>query len=98
MTERQAKTLHFVGAFIEKLGYAPTFRELASYMGSRVPAVFEHVEALIQIGFLRKEADCTRSLELTMLGQAWYDARDWHPNVSITFAENITQHAAPGVE
>ena len=98
LTERRAKTLHFIGAFIDKLGYAPTFAEMAAHMGSHKPAVFEHVEGLIQIGCLRKTADRARSLELTALGKAWYDARDWHPNVSITFAESITQHAAPGVE
>lgn len=98
LTERQAKTLHWVGAFIDKHGFSPTLEQIGKHLGASKPTVFEIIDRLISSGRLTKREDVARSIRLTKSGQAWYDARDWHPNVALTFAESITQHAAPGVE
>ncbi len=98
LTERQAKTLHFVGAFIDKLGYAPTLQQIGDYVGTSKHTVFETIEHLIRKEYMTKVADVPRALRLSNAGQAWYDARDWHPNLNRTCAEHVTQHAMPGVE
>lgn len=98
LTERQAKALHFIGAFIDKHGFSPTLEEIGLHLGAFKPAVFEIIDRLISKGRLTKRADVPRSIKLTKAGQAWYDRRDWHPNVALTFVESVTQHASPGVE
>lgn len=94
LTERQAKTLHFVGAFIDKLGYAPTLQQIGEYIGAAKPTAFETIARLIKGGYITKVDWLWRSIKLTDAGQAWYDARDWHPNVALI----IEQHATPSVE
>jgi len=45
-------------------GYSPTMQELADELGVSKVTVFEHVEALIKKGALRREANKARSLEV----------------------------------
>lgn len=46
-------------------GYSPTMQELADELGVSKVTVFEHVEALIKKGALRRDPNKARSLELT---------------------------------
>lgn len=45
-------------------GYSPTLQELADELGVSKVTVFEHVEALIKKGALRRQANRSRSLDL----------------------------------
>jgi repressor LexA len=46
-------------------GYSPTMQELADALGVSKVTVFEHVEALIKKGALRRDPNKARSLDLT---------------------------------
>lgn len=61
--ERQA--LEFIGQYIQRHGYAPTLIEIAEGIGvNAVSTVHEHLEHLIQKGFIKKSAGFERSIEL----------------------------------
>lgn len=47
------------------VGYSPTMQELADELGVSKVTVFEHVEALIKKGALRRQPNRARSLELS---------------------------------
>jgi len=46
-------------------GYSPTMQELADELGVSKVTIFEHIEALIRKGVLRRQANKARSLELS---------------------------------
>lgn len=61
--ERQA--LEFISQYIQRHGYAPTLLEIAEGIGvTAVSTVHEHLEKLIQKGFMKKTAGFERSIEL----------------------------------
>lgn len=61
--ERQA--LEFIIQYIQRHGYAPTLIEIAEGIGvNAVSTVHEHLEKLIQKGFIKKSAGFERSIEL----------------------------------
>lgn len=61
--ERQA--LEFITQYIQRHGYAPTLLEIAEGIGvTAVSTVHEHLEKLIQKGFIKKTAGFERSIEL----------------------------------
>jgi repressor LexA len=65
LTKRQKQVLDYVTQFIELHGYAPSYREIASYFkyGS-VATVAEHVESLVAKGYLQKGENEARSIQL----------------------------------
>ncbi|MCH7527315.1 MAG: transcriptional repressor LexA [Planctomycetes bacterium] len=65
MTPRQVQILTRIRDSQRNLGYSPTMQELADEFGITKVTVFEHVEALIAKGMLRRSPHRARSLELT---------------------------------
>jgi repressor LexA len=65
LTKRQKEVLDYVTQFIELHGYAPSYREIASYFkyGS-VATVAEHIESLVAKGMLQKGDNEARSIQL----------------------------------
>ena len=65
LTKRQREMLNYVESFIESYGYSPSFEEIASYFGySSLATVHEHLSNLERKGYLRKNYNKSRSLEL----------------------------------
>jgi repressor LexA len=65
LTKRQREILDYVESFIEGYGYSPSFEEIASYFRySSLATVHEHLSNLEQKGYLRKNYNKSRSLEL----------------------------------
>src|SRR5690606_15624082 len=57
--------LDHVGRFVENYGYSPSFEEIARFFGySSLATVHEHLSNLERKGFLRKNYNKSRSLEL----------------------------------
>lgn len=65
LTKRQKEVLDYVTQYIELHGYAPSYREIASYFkyGS-VATVAEHIESLVAKGMLQKGDNEARSIQL----------------------------------
>lgn len=65
LTKRQREILDYVDSFIDSYGYSPSFEEIANYFGySSLATVHEHLSNLEQKGFIRKNYNKSRSLEL----------------------------------
>lgn len=65
LTPRQMQILTFIRDYRHNHGYSPTMQELADQLGITKVTVFEHVEAVIDKGLLRRTPHKARSLELT---------------------------------
>lgn len=64
LTPKQRKILTLIRDFRLQQGYSPTMQELGDELGVSKVTVFEHVEALIRKGCLRRDPNKARSLEL----------------------------------
>jgi repressor LexA len=65
LTKRQREILNYVESFIESEGYSPSFEEIAAFFGySSLATVHEHLSNLERKGYLRKNYNKSRSLEL----------------------------------
>jgi repressor LexA len=65
LTKRQRQMLDYIESFIEAYGYSPSFEEIARYFGyNSLATVHEHVHNLAQKGYLKKDFNRSRSLEL----------------------------------
>jgi repressor LexA len=63
LTKKQRKTLDFIITFIEQKGYSPSYREIANGLKlSSVATVAQHVDTLVEKGFLEKGNNSARSL------------------------------------
>lgn len=63
LTKKQRKTLDFVTTFIEQMGYSPSYREIANGLKlSSVATVAQHIDTLVEKGFLEKGNNSARSL------------------------------------
>lgn len=63
LTKKQRKTLDFIITFIEQRGYSPSYREIANGLKlSSVATVAQHVDTLVEKGFLEKGNNSARSL------------------------------------
>lgn len=66
LTKKQSEVLKIIKDSILEEGFAPSIREIASEMGLSSPAtVKEHLEALVNKGYLRKTDDAMRNVEPT---------------------------------
>ncbi len=65
LTPKQQKILLLIRDWQLTRGYSPTMQEMAEELGVSKVTVFEHVEALIKKGALRRDANKARSLELS---------------------------------
>ena len=64
LTPKQLRILQLIRNHRIAHGYSPTMQELADEIGVSKVTVFEHVEALIKKGALRREPNKARSLSL----------------------------------
>jgi repressor LexA len=65
LTKRQREILDYVESFLDEYGYSPSFEEIARFFGySSLATVHEHLSNLEKKGFLRKNYNRSRSLEL----------------------------------
>lgn len=65
LTKRQKQILDYLDSFIEVNGYSPSFEEIADNFGySSLATVHEHLTNLERKGYLRKDYNKSRSLEL----------------------------------
>lgn len=63
LTKKQRKTLDFIISFIEQKGYSPSYREIADGLKlSSVATVAQHIDTLVEKGFLEKGTNSARSL------------------------------------
>jgi SOS regulatory protein LexA len=65
LTKRQQEIFHFIRERINTSGLAPTFEEIKRHFRlSAVSTVHQHIEALVDKGFLSKEANISRGVQL----------------------------------
>ncbi len=65
LTKKQRQILDFVESFVDSNGYSPSYEEIADSFGySSLATVHEHLSNLEQKGFLRKNYNKSRSLEV----------------------------------
>jgi len=65
LTPKQLRILQLIRDHRITHGYSPTMQELADELGISKVTVFEHVEALIKKGALRREPNKARSLSIS---------------------------------
>lgn len=62
---RERQVLEYITQYIQRHGYAPTLIEIAECIGvNAVSTVHEHLDRLVQKGFIKKAAGYERGLEL----------------------------------
>lgn len=65
LTKRQKQILDYIESFLEGYGYSPSFEEIAAHFGyNSLATVHEHLSNLEKKGYLRKNYNKSRSLEL----------------------------------
>ncbi len=64
LTPKQLRILQLIRNHRIAFGYSPTMQELADELGVSKVTVFEHVEALIKKGALKREPNKARSLSI----------------------------------
>ncbi len=64
LTPKQLKILQLIRDHRIACGYSPTMQELADELGVSKVTVFEHIEALIKKGALKREPNKARSLSI----------------------------------
>jgi SOS regulatory protein LexA len=65
ITKRQRETLDFIGAYKKKKGYAPSLEEIKKHLGiSSVSTAHHHVKALERLGYLSKEENQPRAINV----------------------------------
>ncbi|HOO67998.1 MAG TPA: transcriptional repressor LexA [Bacilli bacterium] len=65
LTKRQDEVLNYIKEFISKKGYPPTVREIGEGLGLSSPATtFSHLSQLEEKGYIRKNSNKNRALEL----------------------------------
>jgi repressor LexA len=66
LTKRQKEILDFLTDFMDREGYSPSMEEIAAHFQfASLNAVFKHLEALEQRGYLKRAANRARSIELS---------------------------------
>ena len=72
LTKRQRQILDFVTNYQRRMGYSPSYREIAdSFELSSSATIHEHINALEDKGFLTKAANEARSIELVQSEPNW---------------------------
>ncbi|MBM3785010.1 MAG: transcriptional repressor LexA [Acidobacteria bacterium] len=76
LTRRQKEVLDFLGGFIEKHHYSPSYEEIAEGLQlNSLATVHKHVSSLESKGYLRRAFNQSRSLEISPRYQAEIDKR-----------------------
>jgi repressor LexA len=65
LTKRQKEILDFVTEFIDREGYSPSMEEIAAHFHfASLNAVFKHLQALESRGYLRRDPNRARAIEV----------------------------------
>jgi len=65
LTKRQKEILDFIADFMNRHGYCPSMEEIAdNFQFASLNAVFKHLEALESRGYLHRDSNRARSIEL----------------------------------
>ena len=68
LTKKQKRLMEFLQDFQNNHDYSPSYREIAAGLGLRsVASVAEHIDHLVQRGFLKRTTGSARSLEIVDL-------------------------------
>ena len=68
LSKRQKEILDFIGDYLRKRGFAPSYMEIAAHFGISSPAtVHQHVKALEEKGYLKPSQNQKRALEPVIL-------------------------------
>ena len=66
LTKRQKEILDFITGFIDENGYSPSMEEIAEHFQfASLNAVFKHLEALESRGYLHRDTNRARSIQLS---------------------------------
>ncbi|MCL6641317.1 MAG: helix-turn-helix domain-containing protein, partial [Candidatus Rokubacteria bacterium] len=66
LSPRQEEVLDYIAQSIRRTGIVPSVREIGGALGMRSPStVHQHLTALIRKGYLRRDGDRMRVLEIT---------------------------------
>jgi len=66
LTKRQKEILEFVTGFINENGYSPSMEEIAGHFSfASLNAVFKHLEALESRGYLHRDSNRARSIQIS---------------------------------
>jgi repressor LexA len=66
LTQRQKEILDFISDFIDHNGYSPSMEEIAEHFHiASLNAVFKHLEALSSRGYLHRDSNRARSIQLS---------------------------------
>jgi len=69
LTKKQRQVLDYIRTFIENLGHAPSYEEIAQGLGLSSPSTIHvHVENLRRKGYLTKKWNANRSIDLAETG------------------------------
>ncbi len=70
LTDQQRTVFSFVRRYLDENGYAPLYREIQDGAElSNVGLVYKNLEALRKKGYIRKEDNSKRGIELTEVGR-----------------------------
>lgn len=65
LTKKQKEVLDFIKKFMSKKGYSPTLDEIRDGLNlSAVSTVHQHIETLVEKGYLQKSENYSRAIEL----------------------------------
>lgn len=70
LTDQQRTVFTYIKQYLEDEGYAPLYREIRDGADlSNVGLVYKNLEALQKKGYIRKEENSKRGIELTEVGK-----------------------------
>jgi repressor LexA len=90
LTKRQRQILDFVTDFKRRLGYSPSYREIAdNFELSSTATIHEHIKMLEDKGFIATNHNSARSIELIKMETNWTQAFELSLAGLITAGEPI---------
>lgn len=89
-TRKQQELLQFVDGFIREHGYGPSYREIMAGLGYKsVSTVAAHVDGLITKGFLSRQDNSPRSLEVVTMSAPLVSAEAQSSTVVVEITERL---------
>ena len=77
LTTRQKDILTFIKKYIARNGYSPSIREIGAHVNLNSPAtVHTHIQNLIELGYLKREENSHKTLELLVPNEFEIRAQD----------------------
>lgn len=64
LTPKQKKVLDYIVRYFDKNDYPPSLEEIALHFKKSIPTIHQHIEALTAKGFLKKEDNVSRGIQL----------------------------------